>query len=363
MKRIYLTGAAILLFIILGINYYHRKDIPVPIDNAASAQTTNITPIAIDNAPVAPTTVTPPAPANRQIELAQNTSHTWYGYKKKNSDMVCHPRHHAVAQHKTTHHYVAKTHTTKTKAAPACAVVPLQLPATTTMHSSPVILDVQVTKEYTGNRPRPVQFTRIITLQHKARKHYAGPGIGIELGGNENGFHHNNTSDIQTGNFNAGIIMDVKLSDNISFQPVLRYIGKGNALQDEFDVNAREKIKLHYIDLPLDLVCKFGNPTDARFMIGAGPYIAYLAGAEDHFSGGEGGDVVNPRVPLYPTANILPWDWGANGFIGVTAPGGLFLKAGAELGLRDIIKSPLTGEYANRNFSIFISGGFIFGQK
>jgi hypothetical protein len=382
MKRIYLTGAAILLFIILGINYYYKKNLPSVNDNAASAQTYSVTPRVspVDNAPATPLPDTPPLQASQSTSddlqtsgadlqsdkkgFSANRSNTFYGHKKNSGSCGTRTVHHAA--HRSTTHRVA-TRKTIHRSAPECAALPT-VPApevTTTLHSSPVELKVEITKEYTGNMTTTARSTST-TTKLKEKVKYGGVKVGIEGGPNMNIFHESLTHEagldnMWMANFHAGLLFDFGLSRNWSLQLAPRYIGKGDAFQLNSDY--KEKLSLHYLELPVNFVYKTGNPGHTRFMIGGGGYISYLASLEDHILGNDDNNIdpANPPSPLFGSSDVRTLDWGAGGFLGVETPVGFTVKAGGELGLRQIMQNTTTNEYQFRNSSLLFSVGYLFG--
>jgi len=197
------------------------------------------------------------------------------------------------------------------------------------------------------------------------RHFYLPDGLGIELGYNQSSLYDNNqSSNIPIGNFNIGLLMNFDMGDHFAFQPGLRYITDGNRLQNELDASVQEKLSLHYLQLPANLVCKIGKVGNARLMIGAGPYVAYLVGAKDRFQSDytEGSDVISPFTPQYTVSSINKWDWGFSGFAGIQSPEGLFIKASGQAGMTDIMKNT-DGGYSNRNYNMMITVGYIVGAK
>jgi len=186
---------------------------------------------------------------------------------------------------------------------------------------------------------------------------------GLEIGYNQSSLSHNQTPNIPVGNVNAALLVNFRLGDHLNIEPGIRYISMGNRLQDELDYFTNEKLLLHYLQLPVNLIWEFGQVGNARLMVGAGPYIGYLVNAKDKFQTpglGDGSDVI-PASPQYNVNNINKFDWGLGGFIGCQSPDGLFAKAGGEAGMMDIIKG--ANSYSNHNYNFMVSIGYLFGGK
>jgi len=77
--------------------------------------------------------------------------------------------------------------------------------------------------------------------------------------------------------FNAGLFVNLPVSDMLSIQPEVLYSRKGSELTyDNVFATGSAKFKLNYIEVPVLLKV---NVTD-NFNIHAGPYVAYLIDAQ-----------------------------------------------------------------------------------
>jgi hypothetical protein len=221
----------------------------------------------------------------------------------------------------------------------------------------PEVIALQTSKDHYGHLAVDDEATEKNHLVH----------FGLEAGYNQNGLTHNSSSNIQRGGFHAGAIADIGFSNHFSLQPGLLYIVKGTRLQNEADVENKEKLALNYLEVPINLVFKIGKVGNAQFLIGGGPYFSYLLKAKDNFQSSNFADGVTPDVlnyvpetPYYQVNKIRNFDYGLGGFVGAEVPEGLFIKAGGEFGMRDIQQKP-DGTYDNRNYSLMVSVGYLFG--
>jgi hypothetical protein len=229
--------------------------------------------------------------------------------------------------------------------------------------------------------------------------------FGVEAGVNSDGFYQNQTSNnmMKTG-FHAGGIFNICLSNHFALQPALLYERMGsqsiNPTQTDgnMDITTTNKYTLSYIKIPANLVYKFGRYGSTRFMIGAGPYVSYLAGSKNTqsnataynntgidsrtsvLSAGQINNISNsnnnanlayngsmgnayPALPDAPgapqtglTNNFRKLDYGAGCFIGCELPRGFFAKLGGNVGFRNVQQNA-TGTYANRNYDFEVSIG------
>ena len=166
-----------------------------------------------------------------------------------------------------------------------------------------------------------------------------------------------------TGNFNFALVYNVNLGDHMAFQPGIRYITSGTKLQNEMEIDNKEKLTMHNIEVPANLVWEPGKLGNARIMIGAGPYVTYLVSSKDKYQATPYTDdgAYIPSVQQYNTAGINRLSWGLGGFVGIQSPDGFYLKAGGESSMADLMKNSIGG--TQRTYSLMINIGFIMGNK
>ena len=135
--------------------------------------------------------------------------------------------------------------------------------------------------------------------------------------------------------FQAGFIGDVSLGQFISLQPGLLITGKGSKTQSGESTDAnyfKATTNPIYLEVPLNLVFKFGANNGPNFFAGAGPYLAIgIAGknkTEGKFLGtsfSNESDIVwsddDPTTLNYEEGagfgNMKRFDYGLNGTAGI----------------------------------------------
>jgi len=203
--------------------------------------------------------------------------------------------------------------------------------------------------------------------------------LAPELGVNLNGLYNNNTSNEFANGFHVGIMMNIRISNVLALQPGLMYTMKGGEVMNvssttfgevntPLEVNTSTKIRLHYIELPLNIVYKFGDIAGKpRFMVGAGPYVSCLVSRQDIVSSAttndEGFTVNTQKYSTSTTANMKRLDYGIGGFVGCQMPKGFYGKIGTEWGITDIVQDPVNGKMSDRNYNFLLSVGYIIGAK
>jgi hypothetical protein len=221
------------------------------------------------------------------------------------------------------------------------------------------VLAAEKTADYYGN----ILKSSANEGEEKHHSFHIPQNLGVEIGINQSSLEHTAVSVIPRGNVAIGLLYNINIGNHLAFQPGVSYVTKGVRLQNENDCEIKEKLTTHYMQVPANLIAKLGKVGNARFMVGGGPYVAMLLGARDKFQSSgfsEGADLPNPAKPQYQTGNLNNFDWGFNGFLGIQSPKGLFIKAGAEYGMKDIMKS---GAATGNNTNIMVSCGFIPGRK
>jgi len=158
----------------------------------------------------------------------------------------------------------------------------------------------------------------------------------------------------------AGVLVDVPLSGNFSFQPALNYVQKGYKMSE---ADYKDKLTINYVELPLNFLFKPNMP-QVHFFVGAGPSIAYaLSGKEKEDDAG--------RISTYKFKfgnnpdehDLKALDLGANFITGIETKSGFLVAINYNLGLSNVAPgSSSDGTSRNRYFG-FKSGYLIKGKK
>lgn len=138
-----------------------------------------------------------------------------------------------------------------------------------------------------------------------------------------------------TTGFFAGAYASLPVTDVISVEPALYYSQKGYELNgalnlkgvDFLGANAKAKLQLQYIDVPVLVKANFGG-----LQLFAGPQVSYLAHADLHSTAGILGiNLFNNTTDA--TAQFNKWDVGVTGGIGYQLTNGINLMASYDYGL------------------------------
>lgn len=130
--------------------------------------------------------------------------------------------------------------------------------------------------------------------------------------------------------FHAGVYGQLFVNEGFAVQPELNFSTKGNRVTTNFGIIDQEtKFNISYLDVPVLAVFKLGQVAE----IHAGPYWAYLVGANIDTDGDLGDDFQE-----LDRDNFDNWDYGLVGGIGFNL-GAVQLGARYNYGLNEIAKS------------------------
>ena len=147
----------------------------------------------------------------------------------------------------------------------------------------------------------------------------------------------------------VGFIADMPLSphSHFYFQPGVIYYNKGRKYAQTFDTTSSSIFTtnstqyINYIDIPTNLVLKFGSKT--KFMIGGGPYLSFFYNGKESretlYTGGSFTSEKNDDVPVgKKPGNYSVINYGVNALAGIEM-GRVFLTANYSRGLNDFYKA------------------------
>lgn len=206
--------------------------------------------------------------------------------------------------------------------------------------------------------------------------------VGPEVGANWSRF---NVDDPYADNadfgarigWKVGGIVDIGFDRMFSIQPGVFFNQKGST--DKYSEHLggtyatyNNKVRVNYLELPLNFQLKFGRPRRGQFFIGAGPYVAFAIGGEvkERRTLRE-----NNGTPIVTTSDqydleigdnaqrddIKGTDAGLNLNLGFQAPRGFFIRGNSGIGLTNIV--PGGGDdYTWKNLSMSLTVGMLFGR-
>ena len=156
----------------------------------------------------------------------------------------------------------------------------------------------------------------------------------------------------------AGFLLDVPFSSRFSFQPAAMYSQKGAKFESP---TLKTWQYVNYIDIPLNLVFKAPLGGNSKFLLGAGPYVAFLIGGKEKSQSGS----ITTEVDNLPRGNgagqYQGFNYGWNALAGVEF-GRVFITANYSHGLNEFYQtathqSPLKLQTIGGTIGIFLNRG------
>lgn len=183
---------------------------------------------------------------------------------------------------------------------------------------------------------------------------------------------HTQSADPKLG-LKIGGIVDIGITRTFSIQPGLFFSQKGYRL-DENDVNgvvrnkadASRRATFNYIEMPLNVMFKFGRPRHARFIIGGGGYLAYGVSGKVKYGSyaGSSGTTTedldfgnNTRNDDYRNVDV-----GGQLFAGVLMPFGGYLRGQIQGGIANIDPAN-NDDYRVTNTTASLTFGVMIGSQ
>ncbi|MBO9152769.1 outer membrane beta-barrel protein [Chitinophaga sp. GCM10012297] len=174
------------------------------------------------------------------------------------------------------------------------------------------------------------------------------------------------------------LLLNVPVVAGFYLQPGFRYVTKGAALDETFDIKTElsgvyiprgSALRLNYFEMPLNIVYK--RPLwKGRATLGVGPYLARGLNGRYSYNIVQNGNTVTKHIKdvqfsrrhndNLAVLRMYPWDAGANFAIGYEFDNYLMLGANYSLGLTDNDRSGFT---ESRNRYVGISVGVLFNRE
>ncbi len=134
----------------------------------------------------------------------------------------------------------------------------------------------------------------------------------------------------------AGIMIDVPVSKNLSFQPAVNFVQKGAKHEETFGgVTEKVTIGVNCIEVPLNLLYNASGNT-GNFFIGAGPSVAFALSGKWKYDDGTNSLTEDIKFGTGDDDLMKGFDLGANFLTGYCFPNGLLLSVNYNMGLSNL---------------------------
>jgi hypothetical protein len=155
-----------------------------------------------------------------------------------------------------------------------------------------------------------------------------------------------------------GVLGDIPLGKNFSFQPAINYVQKGaknDTTEDGSTINAQTIV--NSIEVPLNLVFN-ARSTSGNFFIGAGPSFAYAISGKYKLTDGTNSISSDAKFGNTADDDLRSMDIGANFVAGYCFNNGLMLSANYNTGFSNLM--PVASEGSIKSHYFGIKAGFLF---
>ncbi|PZF73112.1 porin family protein [Taibaiella soli] len=221
----------------------------------------------------------------------------------------------------------------------------------------------------------PALSLALLSLTQVSAKHIqvkAGPEAGLNFTDfwlKADGSKYKSTV---TSGFKIGGVADFGFSQLFSFQPGIFFTQKGasTTLMNYDSVGAlvsmKKKMRINYIEVPLNVLFKLGYGHEGHFEIGGGPYVSFAVGGKKSLTNTQftvSGSTQETTSPLLigdaATDDIKSIDWGFNLTGGYQWEAGVILRAQLGFGIQNILPEGNSDNHM-RNWGFGVSAGYLF---
>lgn len=183
----------------------------------------------------------------------------------------------------------------------------------------------------------------------------------------------------------AGLVMDLKITNELSINSKLLFISKGwkentheaysHTASPSYEVDLKEIYRINYFELPVNFT--FSVPIGkTKLLLGVGPYIGYAIGGDyvsKVLSDPNSIDSIgfinfsNQAIRIDYSGRIIPYsgariDYGVSLRTGIEFRNGLYFDIGYGIGLKDVLYDRFNNQ-ANRNKVFNLALGYYLYQS
>lgn len=194
-----------------------------------------------------------------------------------------------------------------------------------------------------------------------------GPEVGLNLTSIQTKVDGtSDNSDMKIG-ARFGAVADIPMTANLYLRPGIQFSmmgGKKEVKEDFFGTTYTytSTVTLNYIQVPVNILYKFGEEGGGRFYVGLTPYLGFgISGtAKVKFEGESESEKI--KFGSGDDADVKAMDFGAGLKLGYELPMGLYFDVAFLQGLsNNVPKGDSDHKMTNRNITIGI--GYLFGGK
>lgn len=199
----------------------------------------------------------------------------------------------------------------------------------------------------------------------------AGPEAGLNFSDTWLKIDGNKYKSSMAPGFKLGGVVDFGFSDLISFQPGIFFTQKGaTTTLSSYDssgayISVKNKIRINYIEVPLNVLFNIGYSHEGHFMVGGGPYVSFAVGGKKKLkyaqpiSGISQETTESLSIGGAATDDVKSMDWGFNFTGGYQWRAGVILRGQFGFGIPNILPGGNSDNHL-RNWGFGVSAGYLF---
>jgi hypothetical protein len=203
-------------------------------------------------------------------------------------------------------------------------------------------------------------FTLIFSFTIHAQKARIGFSAGATLAQAKTEVdNQKDKSDLHLG-FTLGVVTDISLGKQFSFQPALNFVQKGGKENQTINgVNYKSTITLNDLELPLNLIYR-SKGEKGHFIAGIGPSLAYALSGKVKISSGGQTESAKLKIGNGTEDDLKPFELAGNVLAGYESNKGLFVTLNYNIGLSNI-STDASSTWKNSYFGLRI--GYYIGRR
>lgn len=190
--------------------------------------------------------------------------------------------------------------------------------------------------------------------------------IGFTAGTSIANYNAKVDGDSENGNskagITAGILVNVPMGKNFSFQPAVNFVQKGTKDEQTFG-GTTEKVSLttNHIELPCNFLFNTTGNTGS-FFIGAGPSLAFGLSGKVKYDDGTNSDSEDINFGNSNEDDLKGLDLGANFLAGYCFPNGLMFSVNYNAGLSNLVAGEADGATLKSHYFGIKAGWLLKGK-
>jgi len=183
-----------------------------------------------------------------------------------------------------------------------------------------------------------------------------GPEVGLNLTSIQSKMDGtSDNSDMKVGARIGGVV-DIPVTGGLYVRPGIQFsMMGGKEKQDFFGTTVTSTLNLNYIQVPVNVLYKFGQEGDGRFYVGVTPYLGFGIGGKVKVE-----DVsADIKFGSGDDADVKSMDFGAGIKVGYELPMGLYVDVAFLQGLSNNVPNG-NSDFKSTNRNITIGVGYLF---